>query len=351
LDEDGGGSEENVSKLERDMLLAFEEQEKLSSATAPSSPQPPRRYIEQSHPWIDQGHEQGGTSHGSLEELRHGSPLRNQDQEEEMEKEELQEQQQQEQQQQQQQEVTAEAMREREDGGDDDREQRREMQRHQDEIEQIRSNVHHSENSDHSHDTSSEDEDPRPAKRRKFRLRHPRSLTPPLTTQVEIHDTQSQADHGCPPVPIDNEHLHTSRTSRSPSAITELVPVAEYQEWPFQGFLKCTKIGDDITYNLEFKLPPISKHLNLPINPEALDICSSREAPAKVAIPHEAAAHSKMYPATLRPQIKHAPWTPGEDATLLKTRNEACSWEDIHAALPHRSKGTIQVRYSTKLKK
>ena len=41
LDEDGGGeSEENVSELEMDMLLAFEEQEKSSSATAPSSARP-----------------------------------------------------------------------------------------------------------------------------------------------------------------------------------------------------------------------------------------------------------------------------------------------------------------------
>jgi hypothetical protein len=73
LDEDsGGGSDENVSKLERDMLLAFEEQ---------------------------QEHEQGGTSYSSLEGLRHGSPLPNHDQEEEMEEEELQGQQQQEQQQ------------------------------------------------------------------------------------------------------------------------------------------------------------------------------------------------------------------------------------------------------------
>jgi hypothetical protein len=54
LDEEGGGgSEENVSELERDMLLAFEEQEKSSSATAPSSARPPCRFVEPSHPQID----------------------------------------------------------------------------------------------------------------------------------------------------------------------------------------------------------------------------------------------------------------------------------------------------------
>jgi hypothetical protein len=78
LDEEGGGgSEENVSELERDMLLAFEEQEKSSSATAPSSARPPRHSVEPSHPQIDQEHEQGGTSYSSLEGLRHSSPLPN----------------------------------------------------------------------------------------------------------------------------------------------------------------------------------------------------------------------------------------------------------------------------------
>ena len=37
----GGGSERNVSELERDLQLAFEEQEKLS-ATSPSFPRPRR---------------------------------------------------------------------------------------------------------------------------------------------------------------------------------------------------------------------------------------------------------------------------------------------------------------------
>jgi hypothetical protein len=55
-------------------------------------------------------------------------------------------------------------------------------------------------------------------------------------------------------------------------------------------------------YNLEFKLPLISEHFYLPINPKALDICSSREAPAKVPTYHEAAAYSKVYQAPLKPK-------------------------------------------------
>jgi hypothetical protein len=121
--------------------------------------------------------------------------------------------------------------------------------------------------------------------------------------QLEVEDTQSQVDPRNSPGLIDDEH-HILQASRSPSALTDSAPIAEYQEWPFQGFLKRTKIGNETTYNLEFKLPCISKDLNLLSNPKALDICSSKEALAKAAIPHKTIAHSKMYPIALQPQIK-----------------------------------------------
>jgi hypothetical protein len=117
-----------------------------------------------------------------------------------------------------------------------------------------------------------------------------------------------------------------------------------------QCFLKRIKIGDDVTYNLEFKLPSISEHLHLPIDPAVLDICSSKEAPAKAPTHHDATAHSKIHQAPLQPKKRRVKWTLEEDAKLLQMRNDGRSWEYIHAALPHRSIGTIQVHYSTKLK-
>ena len=76
-------------------------------------------------------------------------------------------------------------------------------------------------------------------------------------------------------------------------------------------------------------------------------MCSGTETSTRVAIPYEVAANSKIRQAPLRPQKKRVRWTPDEDATILEMKEEGCSWKDIQDALPNRTLGAIQVRYST----
>jgi hypothetical protein len=212
---------------------------------------------------------------------------------------------------------------------------------------EIGSDTHHSVNTDDNHNTcDTSDEDPRPAKRRKSRsaravtppLHLRRSPPPPPTTRAKIDEAESQNDHRCSSIFIDEQNC-ASQTSRSPSAASEVVPFTESWEQPLQCFLKCTKSGSETTYNLEFKLPSISGHLHLPIDLKALDIN------------HDAATHSKIHQAPLQPKKRRVKWTPEEEATLFNIWNDGCSWEEIAAALPGRSEGTIRVRYSTKFKK
>jgi hypothetical protein len=211
---------------------------------------------------------------------------------------------------------------------------------------ELSSDTHHSVKTDHNHNAcETSDKDPRPAKRRKPRsarvvtppLHLRRSSPPPPTTGAEIDEAQSQDDHGCSSTFIDEQHC-ASRTSRSPSAASEAVPVAEYQEWPFQGSLKRIRIRDNVTYNLKFKLPPISEHLRLPIDPNPLDIN------------HDAAEHSKKHQASLKPKKSRVSWVE-DDVKLAQMWNEGRSWEYIFAKLPHRSEASIRVRCSTKFKK
>jgi hypothetical protein len=126
----------------------------------------------------------------------------------------------------------------------------------------------------------------------------------PSSTRSEIGGAQPQVDHAYSSNFVDKSYDHASRTSRSPSAALEAVLAAEYQEWPFQGFLKRIRIGDTVTYNLKFKLLLISEQLHLPVYPKALDICSSKKALAKVLTYHKAVAHSKIHHALLQPKKK-----------------------------------------------
>jgi hypothetical protein len=57
--------------------------------------------------------------------------------------------------------------------------------------------------------------------------------------------------------------------------VVESTPVAEYQEWPFQGFLKRTMIGNQTMYNLEFALPRTSEHFHLSLHSEVLGSASA----------------------------------------------------------------------------
>ena len=65
---------------------------------------------------------------------------------------------------------------------------------------------------------------------------------------------------------------------------------------------------------------------------------------------HSTVAHPKTPNAKLRHPTKRIPWTKEEDETLVKMKEEeGCSWKAISDALPSRTPGAIQVRYSTKL--
>jgi hypothetical protein len=127
--------------------------------------------------------------------------------------------------------------------------------------------------------------------------------------------------------------------------------MAEYREWPFQGFLKRTRIGNETTYNLEFQLPCILEHLHLPISADVLGNESNEATVVAVATPPDTVAHSKVQLGTPRARRTRISWTVEENGKILKMKGEGCSWEEIHRALPRRTLGAIQVQYSLKLKK
>lgn len=116
-----------------------------------------------------------------------------------------------------------------------------------------------------------------------LRRGQPRPIVVPSTASPEV-DAQPQANNGCSAILINNEPNSASQTSRNPYTGAE-VPVAEYQEWSFQGFVKYTWIRNDVTYYLEFKLPSIIEHVHLPIHHKAMCIFSKQGAVSKGSDP------------------------------------------------------------------
>ncbi|KAG4427979.1 hypothetical protein IFR05_016539 [Cadophora sp. M221] len=341
LDQDGGGdSKENVSDLERDMQVAFEEQEELL-ATSPSSPL--CRSFESSHPTIDQD-----CDRGLSEELRSSTRLCSQEKEREGPREQEQE------------EMAADEImqevveQELEEADDDDdsgeREQRGEKRQYQDRG--INTGIHHSESSGHGYDTKDdgdeddeEDENPRPTKQRRLFPASPDvPPTPPLeqssqrpclarphnvksssTTQVEIGNAQSRTDLAHPPTSVNNDHHYTPPSSRSPSDTEESASGAEFHEWPLQGFLKRVTIGDQITYNLEFSLSHVPKHLSLSLHSE-VSSTSSRESSVEAAVSRRAVTSRK-------PGIA---LTKNQERLLAKMVRDDKTWAEIgRRSRPH----------------
>jgi hypothetical protein len=217
----------------------------------------------------------------------------------------------------------------------------------------------------HMDDEEEDDEDIRPAKRRKLplgptnnavgptserssMLSRPQNSTPPSLTLLKMDGVQSQTDHGCPPTPIEYEQHSTPRPSRSPSATAKSVLAAEYEEWPFQGFLKRARIGNQTTFNLEFYVTHLPDNLRLSVPCGALAKNFGIETSEQRRTSHNSRASSKTRHRKLRRPKMFNLWTEGEDEILVK--KDGCSWEEISAKLPSRTLGAIQVRYSSKLK-
>lgn len=110
--------------------------------------------------------------------------------------------------------------------------------------------------------------------------------------------------------------------------------LARFEEWPLGGvFLQRITEGSKTTFQLQFDWDS--------------DLCQPL-ASRSVSTPKKRRNLSKI----LRSASKSsgARWTSEEDEIVRRMKQNGDSWAAIYHALPHRSEGTIQVRYSTKLR-
>ncbi|KAI8685048.1 hypothetical protein NCS57_00172800 [Fusarium keratoplasticum] len=125
----------------------------------------------------------------------------------------------------------------------------------------------------------------------------------------------------------------------SPPSLQARPTVSErrFEEWPLgNASLKCVTEGDKKTFQIQFEWIPGSP-----------DSCQ-RHADRSEPLPRKSREPPKA--SLLATRSSGGKWTLEEDDIVRKMRQNGDSWAEIQCALPHRSQGTIQVRYSTKLK-
>ncbi|KAM6516649.1 hypothetical protein FALCPG4_014827 [Fusarium falciforme] len=143
-------------------------------------------------------------------------------------------------------------------------------------------------------------------------------------------------------------HLHSPREHRisvcdiedpTPSQATSVPSearkiLARFEEWPLKdASLKRITEGSRTTFQLQFEWAPdpSQQHADRSVSH------SKGGGPPKASLSATRSSGGK--------------WTTEEEDTVRTMRRAGRSWAEIQRVLPHRSQGTIQVRYSTKINK
>ena len=140
---------------------------------------------------------------------------------------------------------------------------------------------------------------------------------------------------------LESPLTHLLDVSCQAAAATTSSSTQESEEMPIHGYFTLKTVASKIVYCLTFSQELLPRP---PHQKQRQDSTPDLENPQSVAL------NSGMCRAPLQRQTVRHPWTREEDAKLGMMKKKGHSWEEIHAALPHRSKGTLQVRYSTKLR-
>ncbi|KFY68489.1 hypothetical protein V496_01034 [Pseudogymnoascus sp. VKM F-4515 (FW-2607)] len=173
---------------------------------------------------------------------------------------------------------------------------------------------------DNEDNEDDEDEDVRPPRRRK--LRHIESDATDTATRKKVHTRSST---------IAQAQTCTTRgstVSRSSSADGESILGADYQEDPLQGFLNGQSVGG-------------SAHLR---------VCASHTKRSRPALQKQRKRPPLRERIVSRPG-RHSTYSEDDNELLIQLKeDDKLSWDEIAEYFPERTKGSLQVHYTTKLK-
>jgi hypothetical protein len=116
-----------------------------------------------------------------------------------------------------------------------------------------------------------------------------------------------------------------------------------------RGFFKLITIRNEVRYGIEFSLEDVQQlcAAAFPLHTSSTGPNASFSArPSRRAWSFSACAQAE----NASSRSKRPRFTEEEDAKLVDLKQRGWSWEDIQRSFPGRSTGSLQVRYSTKLK-
>jgi len=136
---------------------------------------------------------------------------------------------------------------------------------------------------------------------------------------------------------------HSLRASYQATPATSSVSMQESEEIPIRGYLTLKTIGSKVVYSLTFSQELLqepsgtSQRQGIPRS-----VSSSRHRRDSGRLP--------VQERDMNRPVRNSRFSSEDDKLLRQLKGEELSWDEITAHFPGRSKGTLQVHYSTKLK-
>ena len=181
-------------------------------------------------------------------------------------------------------------------------------------------------------DSDDEDYDDKSAAAGSERGRRPRS-------RKRVRRTEDTEDNDVEPPPT-----RSLGVSSQTAAATLSGSIQESDEIPIHGYFTLKTIGSKVVYSLTFSQELL---------PEPSGTWQRRDIARSVSSSSDRrdSERSPMQERAMNRPVKNSRFSSEDDALLLQLKGEGLSWDEILVRFPERSKGTLQVHYSTKLKR
>jgi hypothetical protein len=137
---------------------------------------------------------------------------------------------------------------------------------------------------------------------------------------------------------------HSLDASYQAAAVTSSDGIHESEEIPIHGYLTLKTIKSKVVYCLTFSQEVLPHTRD---RGQRQDIAKSVSSSSN----RRDLERSPVQKRALNRPVRNSPFSPEDDELLLQLKGDGFSWDEISKRFPERSKGTLQVHYSTKLKR